>query len=37
MLHRLEERAVAAMLAGTGVACVALTVLFAMALVGRGF
>ena len=37
MIRRLEERAVLAMLAGTGVACVALTVLYALAIAGRGF
>lgn len=37
MIRRLEERAVLAMLAGSGVACLALTVLYAMAVAGRGF
>lgn len=37
MIHKLEERVVLALLASSGVACVALTVLYAMAVAGRGF
>ena len=37
MIRRLEERFVLAALTGTGIACVALTALFAMAVVSKAF
>ena len=37
MIRRLEERFVLATLASTGMACIVLTVLFAMAVVSKAF
>lgn len=37
MIRRLEERLVLATLTGTGIACVVLTALFTMAVVGKAF
>ena len=37
MIRHLEERFVLATLTGTGIACIALTALFATVLVGKAF